>query len=225
MKNLLNIFKEYNDPKVYRDLKIGFACLIILGILITFAVSPSLRHEIGIGNNEPVPISKEHHNSHHKRVINHVQPQGQRKHVHSGHQSHAKGHSNPVTTHHSSNGHEGLGGVQSPPSHPHPESPESPSGSPGSGSTPEPSPPNSPSPSHPSENNGGGSKKSPGVETETNNKGKVQVEIPVIKTPPLIEEVTHGVNETVNGVTDKVEETTQPLPVHAELPEVCLLNC
>lgn len=222
MKNLRNIFKEYNDPKIYRDLKIGFACLIVLGILITFAVSPSLRHEIGIGNNHAISTPKVHHTKVHHPPDIHLKKKSGR----SGHQKAAQGHSKPTQGNPSSKGHRGLEGVK-PPSAQH-EEPGSGVGNPGPSPAPKSPPPSTPSPSHPSEGNGGGSTsgggKSVSPEVEAGAKGKV-IEIPNLEIPPIIEETTHGVNKTVNGVTGTLEESTKSLPVHTELPEVCVIKC
>lgn len=224
MKNLLNTSKSYKDPRVYRDLKIGFACVVILGILIAFAVSPKLRHEIGIGPAHPVATPKVYHHPNKPPVLNHVRHQGQGKHTHSGRQSNAHGHSHPTQGHNESQSHGGLEGVTQPPSNPHPE--------PGSGNNnpaPIPAqvtpPPTASPPSHPSEDNGGEQSASPPVEVEAHGKGKVIIEVPGVELPPVVEETTHGVDGVVNGVTGAVEETTKQLPVHTEVPEICVLKC
>lgn len=220
MKNLRNIFKSYQDPKIYRDLKIGFACLIVLGVLVAFVVSPPLRHAIGIGDNHPVTTPKEYVNPHHHHAQHPGHQQGKTDHVHKGQQSHAQGNPDPGSHHHTSNSVGGLEGITEPPS-----SGGNPGGSPAN--PPSSSPPASHPPTHTEPS--GGNNNNPGDSGSgvTDNPGHVGVEaeVPGIAAPPLIEEVTHGVNETVNGLTSTVNEVTEELPVQVEVPEVCVLKC
>lgn len=253
MRNLRNIFKEYQgDKRVYRNLLIGFASLIVLGVLLLFVVSPEFRHSIGIGNNTPVAIPKEHPKPHHKggQTPGHQKgtPQGVHKHRK---QNGTQGNAHPGSTKvvkHPSNGNtpSGSGGGNTPSGEPNPE---------GSNPTPSNPPPvNQPTPSAPPNGGGGGGATNPGgasgssggtpnpppppsngagstgVRVEAGG-GKVEAEVnipPVTNLPP-VEEVTKGVNETVNGATGIVEETvngvTGPLGIEAELPKICLINC
>lgn len=70
MNGLRRAFSEYNDPKIFRSMKIGFAALAITGVLILIALSasPTLRHLVGIGHNHRVPTrhAKLHHPKHHR---------------------------------------------------------------------------------------------------------------------------------------------------------------
>lgn len=224
MKNFRNIFKEYQgDPKTFRDLKIGFACLIVLGILIAFVVSPPLRHSIGIGDNHPVinpPAKVIQHNKHAKTP---GKEEGRLHNKQSNQGSHAHGHSHPSTTHPSPNQVEGSEGVKTP----H----ETPGGG-GGHPAPESSPPGTPTPSHPTENNpppsgGGGGGESGGGSPPGSSGGHVgvEVEVPGVTLPPVVEEVTKGLNETVNGLTSIVNEVTKEAPVQVEVPPICILKC
>lgn len=48
-------FKEFNDPKVYRNLKLGFAAMIVMSVLLALiAYSEPVRDSIGLGQNAPV---------------------------------------------------------------------------------------------------------------------------------------------------------------------------
>jgi hypothetical protein len=74
MKNFKNILSEYQDPKVFRYMKIGFICLIATGILIAFVASPAFRHLIHHHGPKPgisphLIISEPH--KRHTRVTHH----------------------------------------------------------------------------------------------------------------------------------------------------------
>lgn len=60
-------------------------------------------------------------------------------------------------------------------------------------------------------------------------KVEAEVNVPPVTNSPPVEAVTGVVNEAVNGVTSTVEETVnnagEGLGVHAEVPEVCVVNC
>jgi hypothetical protein len=202
MRNLRNTFKSYEDPKVFFYLKIGFACLIVLGVLIAFAVSPKLRHDVGIGNAHPVSTPKVHHHRRHRHSQEETVGQRQHKDEAHAHQHHAKSDAHP-TAHHPIDHPGSAPGEGFPVSHHQPPSSGGGSGKPAP--TPEPS---SPPTSHPTEH------KSEAVEDHGT---KVEVEVPGVKIPPVAKAVD-TVNEAGKAVTKDV-----PVPVGP--PEVCLLNC
>lgn len=221
-------FQEYNDPKIYRNLKIGFASLVILGVLIAFIVSPPLRHSIGIGSNHSVenPPAKVYPHHHAKNQPgNHER---HRDHQHSSHQKRVEGHAQPSEGHHTQTkpkGSEGAIKIH----HPNGHSPGSGGGKP-TPSAPEPS---APPPSHPTEDNlgGGNSGQAEGSDNgkgrpetpptaEGHGKAEVELEVPNVTTLPPVEETVHGVNNTVNGATSAVEGKVDELetPVQVEVP-------
>lgn len=213
MKNSLNIFKEYNDPRIYRNLKIGFACLVVLGILIALAISPGLREDIGISHNHAVGTPKAHHHKTHSLL-------GTQKPIVRSHQKITETKRTPLVRRTPSKKHKRLEGVKT--QHPEQNQNEQESSGNDTGPRPESTPPGSPSPAHPSENNNGdqNQQKNPPAK-----EGKLKIEAPPIQSPPVVEEVVHGVNETVNGVTGTIGEKTKELPVQVELPKICALTC
>jgi hypothetical protein len=248
---LSNPFKEVQgDKSVYRKLLLGFTCVIVLSVLlfsIALTVSPNLRHDIGIGNN--APVGRTHPSAHRPVEAHHPshktdQENGQHN---EGVISGKKDHRHKRADVQKGNTHQGKGNHESPP--------ESPTGPPKPPvetkheheSTPTPEP-TLPAPTHPSgeskppasgggttieESNpgdGGGGVTTNPVRPPTVSKPprvEVEVKIPPITEAPVVAEVTGAVNETINGVTSTVEGTVSGagLPIHVEVPEVCLINC
>lgn len=240
---MLNKFKEFQNPAMYKYFKLGFATLIVMAVLlfaIGLAVSPTLRHDIGIGN--ATPIEKEarpHRNPQKNKHPNGNEDHIRGKHSHSGHHSQAKakehkGAGNPVIHRHnpSESISQPQGGehVVKPVHHEHhnetpQEAPhETPSVEQPSGSGNEtPAPSNPTTPTHPTESGGGTTPPTVGKPPKT----EVELNIPPVTNAPVVEEVVGTVNETVNGVTGTVEGTVNELgtPIHIEVPEVCLVTC
>lgn len=233
-----NKLKEYNDPKVYRDLKIGFASLIVCACLlfaIGLLVSPGLRHDIGIGNATPLPtpIIKIHHPKshpiqHHKTAHRHHESQHRREKAHRHAHSHSSATGHPTRSVTAHNPSEGLEALPAPHEHKVVHTPERHESSPGGNSQ----PPTQPGTGEP----GGGSSASEGAKSPERNEvppkpGHVGVEvvIPPVTTAPPVEAVVHEVNEAVNETAGAVEHTVNPLTegvgVHVEVPEVCVINC
>lgn len=228
MKNSRNIFKEYNDPKIFREMKIGFACLIVLGILIAFLASPDLRHKIGIGDAEPLTHS-------HRPAVGNAKvalpgrptSQGGSPRAESTQRKASQANSQPAQGRDHS---KEESGSKAPSSGSNPSIPTNPS--PGSPPTQQSSPP---APSNPGSTttpisssaapiSSGSSGESTTGESSQGG-GKVAVEVPDLEVPSVVEETTEGVNGAVNGATGTVGEVTQETPVHVEPPEVCVLKC
>lgn len=220
MKNFKNIFIEYQDPKVIRNLKWGFALLVVLGILITFVAAPSLRHFIipehktNIGNNQVV--TKQH------RSLSERDPQSLSRHKdqQSKGKSPSKGKEGSDSQPGGSvNGNRGDSTIPSNPSSPPPPK------SPGSSTENEPTSKGNGGQSGSSKPGNGNSNGEPGTET-----GKDHNSVPPItKLPPPLDDpgaegVGNTVHDTVNGVTDQVNGVTSELPVQVEIPKVCILK-
>lgn len=212
---LPKLFQEYQaDPRVYRHLKIGFACLIVAGtILIAFAVSPTLRQKIGIGEAHSVPqthrVHKHHHRHHrvhgHHRSLKHQRsesslPQGSPENVHF----------TPRHHHKKTSGVTGNSGGSHRHRHHH-----------------KPPPPPifvPPAPESSASNTPGNSSNSKG---KGSTKAKVEAELEV-ELPPVAEEATHGVTEgggVTNAVNNSVGTVPHETPVQVAAPRVCLPNC
>lgn len=235
MRNLPNKLKEIQDPKVLRYLTIGFAALVITIFLTFFIASPSFRHGVlhpHIGLFDNTPVTREHK----------PHPKAQPQHKLTNRSGHAQNGGAPNKEHpsHSKTGSKGNGanppssnGGGGNPSHGehNPEGGNHENPSPNPSPTPNPTPDPAPNPGNSGNGNGPGSGGSGNGNNPGTSPGKVgvEVEIPGVTLPPVVEETTKGVNETVNGATGKVEETvngvTKGLGVEVELPPVCVIKC
>lgn len=211
MRNFRNIFKEYNDPRVFTNLKIGFLCLIVLGVAVFLAV-PDIRHSVGIGEGHPVqsaPPVVVHRNDNIGNGAN-ASHNGAKK-VQYGSQSQKNGTKGLTPSNPSS----GLGGTTQPPGsgRGNPTTPTPPTSQPT-----QPSAPSNPTGGNGSNDNGnrGGDG---GVNPQPNSpSGNGGIEVEAEVTLP-------GVNGAVGGVTGTVNEITNQLPVPIEVDKVCLLKC
>lgn len=217
--SLQNTFHEIQDPKVLARLRNTFVALALTGLLVAFVGSEDFRDvvvpfESGVDDNHPVQVDRKYQDRGDPTKVIAQAPgsKGGKTQRFEQPQETSQGVSNPIQPQEPTDGPAGNGG--------HPGSDNTGGGNPGSA----PANPGTPvsgaptTPGQPGTVPGGPTTPStPTPSTPAQPKGPLS---------PIVTPVLETVNETVNGVTEKVNDTTNRLPVQTNLPEdVCLLKC